>query len=180
MPAAERKTAHLAEVTGVVLVHVDAVVVLAASISAAAGVLAVLAHAAVAGGHVAALLAVVLQLRARRVGRQASEHAAANKVWSLSAAQLCSQQTAPIPEPAAVKLRTRVAMSPRRMVSAKAPQKMRRSRLIQSAAQVAGPFVRVASLEVDNTGGCTRCVRPPQQLRCCAVLSTASPCLGKL
>merc|ERR1719161_769762 len=52
--------AHLAEVAGVVLVEVDAVVVLPAGVPAAAGVLAVLADAALAGGDLAAHVAVLL------------------------------------------------------------------------------------------------------------------------
>jgi len=53
----------------VVLVEVDAVVVLPASVATASRVLAVLANAAVAGADVPALLAVVLQLQAARAAR---------------------------------------------------------------------------------------------------------------
>lgn len=52
-------TTHLAEVTGVVLVHQDAVVVLPTGVTAATGVLAVLPDAAVARAYVPALLAVL-------------------------------------------------------------------------------------------------------------------------
>jgi hypothetical protein len=60
-PAAARtpRRPHLAEVAGVELVHQDAVVVLPSRISAAAGVLAVLAHAAVARADVPPLLPVL-------------------------------------------------------------------------------------------------------------------------
>jgi uncharacterized membrane protein YhiD involved in acid resistance len=51
--------ADLAKVTGMVLVKVDAVVVLPTGVTAARGMLAVLANTAVAGGHVAALFAVL-------------------------------------------------------------------------------------------------------------------------
>ena len=57
--------AHLSEVTRVVLVHHDPVVVLATGVTATGGVLAVLADAAVTGGHVAALLTVLVQLSRR-------------------------------------------------------------------------------------------------------------------
>ena len=52
--------AHLAKVTRVVLVEVDAMVVLTAGVSASSGMLAVLADATVAVGHVAAELAGLL------------------------------------------------------------------------------------------------------------------------
>ena len=57
----EVEVAHtdLTEVTRVVLVEERAVVVLATSVTAAARVGAVLADATMAGGHVAALLAVL-------------------------------------------------------------------------------------------------------------------------
>jgi hypothetical protein len=75
--AGHRAAAHLAEVTGVVLVEVDAVVVLPAGVTAASRVLPVLANAAVAGADVAALLAVVLQLQTRRHGAAGAERASA-------------------------------------------------------------------------------------------------------
>ena len=59
--AAELLCTHLAEETRMVLVHHDAVVVLATGVTAAARVLAVLADAAVARGDVAALLAVLAE-----------------------------------------------------------------------------------------------------------------------
>jgi hypothetical protein len=55
--------AHLAEVTGMVLVPHDAVVVLATSVTATSRVLTVLPDAAMAGRHVPALLAVLVLLR---------------------------------------------------------------------------------------------------------------------
>jgi hypothetical protein len=51
--------ADLAEETGMVLIHHDAVVMLATSVTAASRVLPVLANAAVAGTDVSALLAVL-------------------------------------------------------------------------------------------------------------------------
>lgn len=54
-----RSAPHLAEVTGVVLVHHDAVVVLATGVTATGRMLAVLANAAMAGADVTAVLAVV-------------------------------------------------------------------------------------------------------------------------
>jgi hypothetical protein len=55
---------NLTEVTRVILVHHDSVMVLTTSHTAASRVLAVLTDAAVTGGHVAALYAVLVQLRA--------------------------------------------------------------------------------------------------------------------
>ena len=55
---------NLTEVTRVILVHHDSVMVLTTSHTAASRVLAVLTDAAVTGGHVAALFAVLVQLRA--------------------------------------------------------------------------------------------------------------------
>ena len=52
---------HLAEVARVELVHHDPVVVLATSVTAAAGMLSVLAHATMAGTDVPALLTVLLE-----------------------------------------------------------------------------------------------------------------------
>jgi hypothetical protein len=63
--------ADLAKVTGMVLVKVDAVVVLPTGVTAARGMLAVLANTAVAGGHVAALFAVLRE--AGRLQRYKSE-----------------------------------------------------------------------------------------------------------
>ena len=54
---------YLSEVTRVVLVHHDPVVVLATGVTATGGVLAVLADATVSRGHVTALLAVLVSLR---------------------------------------------------------------------------------------------------------------------
>ena len=54
---------HLSEVTRVVLVHHDPVVVLATGVTATGRVLAVLADATVSRGHVTALLAVLVSLR---------------------------------------------------------------------------------------------------------------------
>ena len=80
--------AHLAEVTRVVLVEQDAVVVLTTCITAAAGVLAVLAHATVAGTDVPALLPVLTEpcsgegpSQAREEGRQeaAAQHLCLHK-----------------------------------------------------------------------------------------------------
>lgn len=51
----------LTEVTRVVLVEEDAVVVLATSVTAASGVLSVLANTTMAGLHVAPLLPVAVQ-----------------------------------------------------------------------------------------------------------------------
>jgi hypothetical protein len=58
-PTSHQRAPHLAEVARVVLVEQDAVVVLTTSITAAAGVLAVLANATVARADVPALLAVL-------------------------------------------------------------------------------------------------------------------------
>ena len=52
---------NLAKVPGMVLVHVDAVVVLAAGETATSRMLSVLADTAVTGGHVAAELAALLE-----------------------------------------------------------------------------------------------------------------------
>jgi hypothetical protein len=60
----------LAEVPGMVLVEEDAVVVHASGVTATSRMLAVLAHTPVPGGHMAALLAVLLE--ARRHGRRCS------------------------------------------------------------------------------------------------------------
>lgn len=56
------KRTCLSEVTRVVLVEVDAVVVLATGVTATTWVLAVLAHTTVAGRDVSALLAVLLEV----------------------------------------------------------------------------------------------------------------------
>ena len=53
----------LTEITWMVLVHHDPVVVLATGVTATGGVLAVLADATVSRGHVTALLAVLVKLR---------------------------------------------------------------------------------------------------------------------
>jgi len=58
--------ADLAEVTRMVLVEEDAVVVHATGVTATSRVLPVLADTAVPGGHVAALLAVLLEARRHR------------------------------------------------------------------------------------------------------------------
>ena len=79
-------SARLSEVSRVVLVEVDAVVVLPARQAAPSGVLAVLAHAPVAGAHVAALLAVVLQLR-RGVRRRTRRAAHTPRPAALQAAR---------------------------------------------------------------------------------------------
>jgi hypothetical protein len=53
---------HLSEVTRVVLVHHNPVVVLATGVTATGGMLAVLADTTMARGHVTALLAVLVSL----------------------------------------------------------------------------------------------------------------------
>jgi hypothetical protein len=60
---------HLSEITRVVLVHVDAIVVLPTGVTAARRVLAVLADTPVPRGHVATLLAVLVQLTRGEGGR---------------------------------------------------------------------------------------------------------------
>ena len=60
-PMSLRPAPHLAEVAGVELVHHDPVVVLATSVTATAGMLAVLAHATMAGADVTTLFAVLLE-----------------------------------------------------------------------------------------------------------------------
>ncbi len=59
--ATPRSAPHLAEVTGMVLVHHDPMVVLPTSVTAATGMLPVLAHTAVSGRHMPALLPVLAQ-----------------------------------------------------------------------------------------------------------------------
>lgn len=63
---------HLPEVTRVILIHHNSVMVLTTSHTATRRVLAVLADAAVTGGNVTALLAVLVQLRNRGKTKQTS------------------------------------------------------------------------------------------------------------
>lgn len=66
--------AHLTEVTGMVLVEVDAVVMLTSSVSATSGMLAVLADAAVTVGNVAAQLAGLLLVCRHASATEKSKH----------------------------------------------------------------------------------------------------------
>jgi len=66
---------HLSEVTRVVLVHHNPVVVLATGVTTTGGMLAVLANTTMARGHVTALLAVLVSLlRRNRVGERMVGH----------------------------------------------------------------------------------------------------------
>jgi hypothetical protein len=64
----DSRDAYLPEVTRVILVHHNPVVVLATSVTATGGMLAVLANTTMTRGHVTALLAVLVSLlRGNRV-----------------------------------------------------------------------------------------------------------------
>ena len=73
LPWQHRAAAHLAEVTRMVLVHVNPVVVLTTGVTATSWMLTVLANAAMAGADVPALLPVLLEACAPREGAAAQD-----------------------------------------------------------------------------------------------------------